>query len=66
MNDGGDVVSQLGKLGLAPADVDAVIVSHLHFDHAGGLEFVKHADVYVQAAELAVARRPPVLPAGSV
>ena len=60
MNEGGDVVSQLGMLGLAPGDVDAVIVSHLHFDHAGGLEFVKHADVYVQAAELAAARNPPV------
>jgi N-acyl homoserine lactone hydrolase len=60
MNEDGDVVSQLGMLGLAPVDVDAVIVSHLHFDHAGGLEFVKHADVYVQTAELVVARKPPV------
>lgn len=60
MNEGGDVVSQLDKLGLKPGDVDAVIQSHLHFDHAGGLEFVKHADVYVQSAELEEARNPPV------
>jgi glyoxylase-like metal-dependent hydrolase (beta-lactamase superfamily II) len=64
MNEDGDVVSQLGKLGLAPGDVDAVIVSHLHFDHAGGLEFVKHAPVYVQGTELAVARNPPVYQRG--
>jgi N-acyl homoserine lactone hydrolase len=60
MNPDGDVVSQLGKLGLTTKDVDAVIQSHLHFDHAGGLEFVDHADVYVQSAELAAARNPPV------
>jgi N-acyl homoserine lactone hydrolase len=60
MNDDGDVVSQLFKLRLAPGDVDAVIQSHLHFDHAGGLQFVKHAEVYVQSAELAAARQPPV------
>lgn len=60
MNDGGDVVSQLDALGLQPTDVNAVVQSHLHFDHAGGLELVKHAPVYVQATELQAARRPPV------
>jgi len=29
----------LGRLGLAPADITDVIVTHLHFDHAGGLVF---------------------------
>jgi N-acyl homoserine lactone hydrolase len=60
MKPDGDVVSQLGKLGLTAKNVDAVIQSHLHFDHAGGLEFVSHADVYVQSAELVAARNPPV------
>jgi N-acyl homoserine lactone hydrolase len=57
---GGDVVSHLALLGLQPTDVDAVIQSHLHFDHAGGLEFLTHAPVYLQGAELAAARKPPV------
>lgn len=56
----GDLVSQLGKLGLTMNDVDAVIQSHLHFDHAGCLEFVGDTEVYVQAAELTAARNPPV------
>ncbi|WP_307380704.1 cytosine permease [Microbacterium sp. W4I20] len=59
MYEGGDLVGQLQKLGLRPEDIDAVVPSHLHFDHAGGLEFVAHAPVYVQATELDFARNPP-------
>lgn len=29
--------AQLGALGLEPGDVDQVVLTHLHFDHAGGL-----------------------------
>jgi N-acyl homoserine lactone hydrolase len=59
LHDDGDVIGQLGKLGLRPEDIDAVVPSHLHFDHAGGLEFVQHAPVYIQAIELSTARNPP-------
>lgn len=46
----------LARLGLAPADVDVVFLSHLHFDHAGGLCDVCGAEVHVQQAELDAAR----------
>ena len=47
-----DVPGCLARLGLGPRDVDVVVQSHLHFDHAGGLEHLTHAPVYVQQAEL--------------
>jgi glyoxylase-like metal-dependent hydrolase (beta-lactamase superfamily II) len=31
------LVESLAKAGLAPEDVDVIVLSHLHFDHAGGL-----------------------------
>ena len=55
-----DVVSQLAKLNVRPDDVEHVIQSHLHFDHAGGLEFLRHAQVYLQEQELRFARNPPI------
>ena len=60
MEPGGDVVSRLASVGLAPSDVEHVVQSHLHFDHAGGLAFFPHATVYVQRAELEFAFSPPV------
>lgn len=31
----------LGEKGLTPADIDMLILSHLHFDHAGGLRYFR-------------------------
>lgn len=45
----------LATIGMTPDDIAVVVQSHLHFDHAGGLEHLRHAPVYVQQAELDVA-----------
>jgi N-acyl homoserine lactone hydrolase len=47
----------LGAVGLAPADITAVILSHLHFDHCGQ-QHVLDVPVYVQAAEYEAAKVP--------
>lgn len=31
------LLAELNKLGLSDSDIDVVVLSHLHFDHAGGL-----------------------------
>jgi glyoxylase-like metal-dependent hydrolase (beta-lactamase superfamily II) len=31
------LIESLAKAGLSPSDVDVIVLSHLHFDHAGGL-----------------------------
>lgn len=46
------VVAQLSRMGIAPADVRTIVMSHLHNDHAGGLEFFPGARVIVHAEEL--------------
>jgi N-acyl homoserine lactone hydrolase len=63
--EGDDVVAQLSRLGLTPADVRYVANSHLHFDHCGGNEFFPHATFLVQRPELEAARRPGFVPSYS-
>jgi N-acyl homoserine lactone hydrolase len=45
------VTGQLAERGLAPGDVDVAVVSHLHFDHCGGLAQLPDARMVVQQAE---------------
>lgn len=61
------VEGSLARLGVAADDVDALILSHLHFDHAGGatrrqdgriVPAFPNATLYVQAEELSHARSP--------
>ena len=49
----------LARIGLEPDDVDLVIQSHLHFDHAGGLYAFPETPVMVQRTELEFAEDPP-------
>ena len=41
----------LALLGVAPRDVDAVVLGHLHFDHAGGLGDFTGAEIHCHADE---------------
>jgi glyoxylase-like metal-dependent hydrolase (beta-lactamase superfamily II) len=52
-------VRQIGALGLDPADVRHIVVTHLDADHAGGMGDFPAAEVHLFAPELAAAQTPP-------
>lgn len=56
MNDAQRIPRYLARLGLEARDIDAVVLTHLHFDHAGGLGDFAHADVHLHERELVAAR----------
>jgi glyoxylase-like metal-dependent hydrolase (beta-lactamase superfamily II) len=60
MKPGDDVVSRLGQIGVAPADVTHVALSHLHYDHAGGVEFFPESEHLAHELELEFAYDPPI------
>ncbi|MER6467992.1 N-acyl homoserine lactonase family protein [Streptomyces collinus] len=47
-----DPVEALGDLGVAAGDVSDVVVTHLHYDHAGNLDRFPHARIHLQEEEL--------------
>jgi N-acyl homoserine lactone hydrolase len=51
------VADALAEIDMAPADIDMVVNTHLHFDHCGQNAVFRHAPCYVQRAELDRARR---------
>ncbi|MET1414460.1 N-acyl homoserine lactonase family protein [Roseibium sp. HPY-6] len=51
-------VEALAPLGIVPNDVSTIIVTHLHYDHAGGLQHFPNATIHLQAAEMAFATGP--------
>ena len=53
-----DPVEALAPLGLRPEDITQLIVTHLHYDHAGGLHLFPNANLHIQAAEMAYATGP--------
>jgi glyoxylase-like metal-dependent hydrolase (beta-lactamase superfamily II) len=42
----------LARIGIQPDQVDHLILTHLHFDHANNLELFPNATVYLQESEL--------------
>jgi glyoxylase-like metal-dependent hydrolase (beta-lactamase superfamily II) len=53
-----DPVEALRPLQLKPEDITQIIVTHLHYDHAGGLHLFANATLHLQAAEMAYATGP--------
>lgn len=45
----------LADIGIQPEAIDSVIVTHLHYDHAGGLAHFPDAKLHIQDAEMAYA-----------
>jgi glyoxylase-like metal-dependent hydrolase (beta-lactamase superfamily II) len=50
---GEEVSARLGELDIRPSDIDRVVISHLHFDHAGGCGQLPDARLVVNRAEWA-------------
>lgn len=53
-----DPVEALRPFDLTPKDVTEIIVTHLHYDHAGGMHLFPNARLHLQAAEMAYATGP--------
>jgi glyoxylase-like metal-dependent hydrolase (beta-lactamase superfamily II) len=51
-------VRQVVRLGYVPEDVQHIVLTHLHLDHAGGLPDFPQANVHVFAPEYEAAMRP--------
>jgi ribonuclease BN (tRNA processing enzyme) len=52
------LVHRLDSIGLEPADVDLVVLSHLHYDHAGGAHIFDKSTLVVQQDEYSYAHYP--------
>ena len=45
-------IGALSLLGLAPEDIEDVVLTHLHYDHAGNIDLLPNARFHVQEDEL--------------
>lgn len=55
---GQDPVSRLAALGVRPEDIDILILTHLHWDHASNIHLFPRARVIVQREEVRYAAAP--------
>jgi N-acyl homoserine lactone hydrolase len=58
MTEADDIRNRLMEVGLKSEDVQMVILTHLHWDHTGGLRFFTHCPIVVQKAEYRFAYQP--------
>jgi N-acyl homoserine lactone hydrolase len=56
MGDDPEVTGWLAQRAISPDEVSVVVLTHLHWDHVGGLDAFRHARVLVAAKELEEAR----------
>ena len=49
------IIDQLNEIGLAPADIDVIAISHMHFDHVGAGKLFPDATLLLQQAEYSAA-----------
>ena len=52
------LVRRLSTIGLTPNDVDMVVLSHLHYDHAGGADLFPKSQLIAQKDEYSYAHYP--------
>lgn len=56
---GQDIVEGLARLGVTPADITIVVLTHLHYDHVGNNHLFPNARFIVQKDEIELALQPP-------
>jgi N-acyl homoserine lactone hydrolase len=56
--EGRSIIDILAEIDLTPQDINTVILTHVHWDHAYNLNYFKHAKIYVQLSELQYAVKP--------
>lgn len=56
--DAEEPLALLATIGVRPEDVDAIVCTHLHYDHCGSNRLFPQARVWVQRRELEYAQRP--------
>ena len=62
MRDEDNLENRLAELDVRPADIDYVINTHLHFDHAGNNDLFERATFFVQREHYDVATDNPMFP----
>lgn len=58
LKEGDAIRNRLQQLDLKVSDIKMVIVTHLHWDHTGGLRFFNHCPIFLQRAEFRFAFNP--------
>jgi glyoxylase-like metal-dependent hydrolase (beta-lactamase superfamily II) len=51
-------IRQITRLGYSPKDVHDIVMTHLHFDHAGGIPDFPHTQVHVHRLEFEAMQHP--------